>query len=177
MLDHIRSFIGSFKSKSAGGYREVTIPAPRRLVITEAAVLAIQDCIAREIAVGHEGIAYLFGQTNGESTVVVGSIRPDAQTTVGSFNVSARAMARVVRTASDAGLQVVGQIHTHPGQAYHSDGDIDGARIAYDGYVSIVVPQYGRKLPSFAGAAIFFYHDGTFARLGSRNLLLIKSKF
>jgi proteasome lid subunit RPN8/RPN11 len=177
MLNRIRSFIGSFKSKSAGGYREVSIPAPRRLVITEPAVLAIRDCIAREIAVGHEGIAYLFGQTNGESTLIVGSIRPDAQTTVGSFNVSALAMARVVRTATDAGLQVVGQIHTHPGQAYHSDGDIDGARIAYDGYVSIVVPEYGRKLPSFAAAAIFFYCDGAFSKLGSKNLRLIKGKF
>jgi len=177
MLKKIRGLLGSLNKKNAGGYRDVSIPPPRRLVITENAALAIRECMAPEIVMGHEGIAYLFGQTNGESTLVVGSIRPEAQTTIGSFNVSARAMASVVRTASDAGLQVVGQIHTHPGQAYHSDGDIDGARIAYDGYVSVVVPDYGRKLPSFAGAAIYFYRAGAFSKLGSKNLRLITEKF
>jgi proteasome lid subunit RPN8/RPN11 len=127
--------------------------------------------------VGHEGIAYLFGKTNGESTIVVGSIRPNAQTTAGSFNVSALAMARVVRTAADAGLQVVGQIHTHPGQAYHSDGDVEGARIAYDGYVSIVVPNYGRGLPSFAGAAVYFYCEGEFSKVGLKSVRVIGGRF
>jgi proteasome lid subunit RPN8/RPN11 len=145
--------------------------------MTEASVLAMRDCMAQEIARGHEGIAYLFGQTNGATTVVVGAIRPEARTTVGSFNVTSVAMARVVRAATDAGLQVIGQIHTHPGQAYHSDGDEDGARIVYDGYVSIVVPEYGRRLPSLNGAAIYFYRGEAFSEMSGKAVKIINGMF
>ena len=177
MLKKLRGLLASRNKKDAHGYREVRIPPHRRLLLTEAAVVAIRECLAKEIAVGHEGIAYLLGQTNGETTLIVGSYRPDAETTVGSFKVSALAMARVVRTAADAGLQVVGQIHTHPGAAYHSEGDVEGERIAYDGYVSIVVPDYGRELPSFARAAVYFYREGAFSRLGLKKLRVIGGRF
>lgn len=177
MLKRLRGLLGSRNKKSGGGYREVRTPSPRRLLVTEAAVVGIGHCLANDIAVSHEGIAYLFGQTNGDTTLIVGAFRPDAETTIGSFKVSSLAMARVVRTATDAGLQVVGQIHTHPGAAYHSDGDIEGARIAYDGYVSIVAPDYGRELPSFAGAAVYFYRKGAFSKLGLKNVRVIGGRF
>ena len=106
---------------------------------------------------------YTSGQTNGATTVVVGAMRPVARTTVGSFSVTSIAMAALVRAATDSGLQVIGQIHTHPGDAYHSDGDEDGAWIVYDGYVSIVVPEYGRRF-LLDGAAIYFYRSEAFQR-------------
>ena len=81
------------------------------------------------------------GLSNRATIVVVADMRPEARTMPASFNVSSVAMARVVRAASDAGLQVVGQIHTHPDRAFHSGGDEDGARIVYGGCVSIVVPE------------------------------------
>jgi proteasome lid subunit RPN8/RPN11 len=111
--------------------------------------------MAPEIKQGHEGIAYLLGQSDGTTTVAVAAIRPEATTTRGSFAVGSPAVAKVVRAAVEAGLQLVGQVHTHPGEAYHSDGDIDGARIAYTGFVSIVVPDYGRNLPSLDGAVAY----------------------
>jgi proteasome lid subunit RPN8/RPN11 len=69
-------------------------------------------------------------------------------------------MAKVVRAAVDRGLQVVGQVHTHPDDAYHSAGDEDGARIAYTGYVSVVLPDYGRHLPALTRAAAYFFQAG-----------------
>ncbi|HEX7360659.1 MAG TPA: Mov34/MPN/PAD-1 family protein [Bryobacteraceae bacterium] len=133
--------------------------------------------MAPETDLGHEGIAYLLGLTNGSSTVIVGAIRPESHTTTGSFSVSSVAMARVVRAASNVGLQVVGQIHTHPRAAFHSDGDDDGARIAYDGYISIVVPNYGRELPSFRGAAIYFHRNNNFSQLAAKSLNIIDGAF
>ncbi len=176
MFKQLGSCLG-LRKKPAPVYRPVTKLPPRRLIMTEASVLAMRDCMAQEIVGGHEGIAYLFGQTDGATTIVVGAIRPDASTTMGSFNVTSVAMARVVRAATDAGLQVVGQIHTHPGQAYHSDGDEDGARIVYDGYVSIVVPEYGRRLPSFDGATIYFYRGGAFSELTGKAVKITNGKF
>jgi proteasome lid subunit RPN8/RPN11 len=177
MFKQLRTFLTTLGKKPAPAYRPVNNPPPRRLIMTEASVLAMRDSMAPEIARGHEGIAYLLGQTNGATTIVVGAIRPESQTSSGSFNVSSVAMARVVRKATDSGLHVIGQIHSHPGQAYHSDGDEDGARITYDGYVSIVVPDYGRRLPSLAGAAIYFYRTEVFSELDGKAVKLITGKF
>jgi proteasome lid subunit RPN8/RPN11 len=177
MLKRMRNLLSSRRTKAAPGYRPVDSLPPFRLVIAESALDAVRQCIAPEIAAGHEGIAYLVGQTNGETTLVMGAIRPEAHTTPGSFDVSPRAMAKVVRRASDAGLQVAGQIHTHPREAFHSDGDIEGARIAYDGFVSIVVPNYGRHLPSLKRSAAYFYRNGVFTMLGMHALTLTNGRF
>jgi proteasome lid subunit RPN8/RPN11 len=177
MFKKLRAYATRRRKDPVPAFRPVTRLPKRCLIMTEASVLAMRECIAEEILRGHEGIAYLFGQTNGATTVVVGAMRPEARTTVGSFSVTSIAMAAVVRAATDAGLQVIGQIHTHPGDAYHSDGDEDGARIVYDGYVSIVVPEYGRRLPSLDGAAIYFYRSEAFSELNTRAIQIIKGKF
>lgn len=132
----------------------------RRIILTGACVAALQDCLILDIRKGHEGIAYLLGLTDGTTTLAAAATRPEAVTTCGSFNVSTRAMANVVRAATNLGLQVVGQVHTHPGIAYHSDGDEVGARIRYTGYASIVLPDYGRHLPKLTDAAIYMFDAG-----------------
>lgn len=173
----INSILRLGKRKAAPAYREVSTPPPCRVILTESCLNAMRSCMAPEIELGHEGIAYLLGLTNGVSTVIVGAIRPESHTTIGSFNVSSVAMARVVRAASNVGLQVVGQVHTHPGSAYHSGGDDDGARTAYDGYISIVVPGYGRELPSLLGAAIYSYRNHKFSRLVAKALKITNGAF
>jgi proteasome lid subunit RPN8/RPN11 len=64
-------------------------------------------------------------------------------------------MAQVMGLALDLDLQVVAQVHTHPVDAFHSDGDEDGANIRYPGFYSIVLPDYGARLPSFARSAVY----------------------
>ena len=132
-------------------------PPPPRLILTESCVSALSECMEPEIRRGHEGVAYVLGQTDGAVTLAIAAVRPQAATTRGSFFVSAPAMAQVVRTAIRAGLQVIGQVHTHPGKAYHSDGDVEGARIVYRGFVSVVLPDYGRRLPTLDGAAVYMF--------------------
>jgi len=132
-------------------------PPPPRFVLTESCVEALYACMEPEIRGGHEGVAYVLGQTDGTVTLAIAAVRPEAATTRGSFSVSAPAMAKVVRTATKAGLQVVAQVHTHPGKAYHSDGDVEGARIVYRGFVSVVLPDYGRRLPALDGAAVYMF--------------------
>jgi len=148
--------------------------APSRVVFPESCIRTLQDCLAPETSRGHEGIAYLMGQTNGETTLAAGAIRPQARTSEGSFEVDIAAMASVVRTAVRNGLEVVGQVHTHPGHAYHSGGDETGARIAYTGYVSIVLPYYGRQLPSLSGSATYMYRAGVgFVPLDSEYIIVL----
>ena len=97
---------------------------------------------------GHEGIVYFVGLTTGSTTLAVSAVRPGAVTTAGSVDVSALEVGRIIREAALAGLQVVGQLHTHPHGAYHSAGDLIGMRIRHPGYFSIVAPNYGLDLPS-----------------------------
>lgn len=134
-------------------------PPPPRVILTQPCLQALCACLEPEIRRGHEGVAYLLGQTDGTATLAVAAVRPEAVTSPGSFAVSAPAMAKVVRTATKAGLQVVAQVHTHPGGAYHSDGDVEGARIVYRGFVSAVFPDYGRQLPALDGAAIYIFRS------------------
>ena len=154
MLDRLKRLFASKPRYKPGP------PPPPQLVISQACMDALAACLGPEIRSGQEGIAYLLGQSDGTTTVALAAIRPEAQVTRGSFLVSAPAMAKVVRAAVDRGLQVVGQVHTHPGDAYHSDGDDEGARIAFTGYASIVLPDYGRHLPALTRAVAYFYRAG-----------------
>lgn len=152
-------------------------PPPPRLVISQVCIDALAGCLAPEIAGGQEGIAYLLGQTDGTTTVALAAVRPDAKVTRGSFVVSAPAMAKVVRAAADRGLQVAGQVHTHRGAAFHSDGDDDGARIAFTGYASIVLPDYGRHLPALTGAAAYFCQVGKeFTLLDASSVIVVPGR-
>ena len=101
---------------------------------------------------GHEGIVYFVGLTTGSTTLALSSMAPEADATAGSVDVSAVELGKVIRFAAMAELQVVGQLHTHPCGARHSDGDLTGMRIRHPGYFSIVVPNYGAELPSFRDA-------------------------
>ncbi|MBI5103311.1 MAG: Mov34/MPN/PAD-1 family protein [Nitrospirae bacterium] len=148
-----------------------------RLILGESVIKALQDCLSKEIHQKNEGVAYLFGQSDDVTTLAVSAYKPEAETTPGSFFVSAPSMAKVVRAASNLGLQVVGQVHTHPGHAFHSNGDNAGARIAYSGFVSIVLPSYGRHLPSLNGAAFYMYYaERGFVELNSRSVHIIPGR-
>ncbi len=97
-------------------------PPNRACFLTPAVIEAIDRAIAPARQLQVEGVAYLLGRTDGLHTCLLACMRVDAQCTRGSFFVSAREMVRVVNRANELGLQVAGQVHTHPALAYHSKG-------------------------------------------------------
>lgn len=115
----------------------------------------LMECLKPAQEAGHEGVALLLGRISGVKVAVLQSVRPRAKTSCGRFEIPTREMARVVALAMDLDLQIVGQVHTHPREAFHSEGDEEGANIRYDGYVSIVIPDYGGHLPGRAGWATY----------------------
>lgn len=68
-------------------------------------------------------------------------------------------MAKVVFLAMELDLQIVGQVHTHPQEAFHSAGDEEGANIRYNGFISIVIPDYGDHLPARTGWAVYRFRE------------------
>jgi proteasome lid subunit RPN8/RPN11 len=159
-------------------YRPIVPAQTRRVVFGAACRDALRDGLAPEIGSRHEGIVYLLGQTDGFTSVVVSVFRPNARTTKGSFRVEVTAMRHVVEAASANGLQVVGQLHTHPGHAFHSDGDEEGAHIRFNGFVSIVLPDYGTRLPGFDGAAIYMFGtaERRFVQLSVADLCVLPAR-
>lgn len=115
----------------------------------------------------HEGIAYWAGVAGGNGWVITTVLSPEAVTTKGSYRTSALANARVVNMVSELGLQILAQIHGHPGDwVDHSSGDNDGAFMPYEGFYSLVLPRYGcyGMLP-LSKCGVHRYEDGHFVRL------------
>lgn len=146
--------------------------------IASSVMAAVTDILAPARRRRVEGIAYFLGRTDGVHATILSSVAVSADATFGSFFVPSSEMVRVVNAANAAALQVVGQIHTHPHEAFHSAGDDAGAQIRFDGFITIVVPDYGMYLPSLRGSAVFAYSsdDSEFARLPSDRIHVVESR-
>lgn len=115
----------------------------------------------------HEGVVYWAGRRVSGDVFVTTCIAPAAQTTWGSFDTAAAANAKVVMYLAEARLELLGQVHSHPGSLVgHSPGDDEGALMPYEGYLSVVVPNYARygMLP-LATCGIHLFRRGRFERL------------
>ena len=150
--------IGRFRAALSRPFRRTPQPLPRyTVVMTTQCRDRIPDQLCGSVRRGHEGIVYFVGLTTGSTTLALSAMAPEADATPGSVDVSAMELGKVIRLAAMAELQVVGQLHTHPCGAYHSDGDLTGMRIRHPGYFSIVVPNYGAELPSFRDAHVLMW--------------------
>jgi len=175
MANSLREVLTRLLGRSERG-RQPSEPAPPRLLMTTACLYALQRSLEPENRKRHEGVAYLFGLTSDALTLAASAFRPAARTSPGSFEVTAQAMAACVRAAARHRLQVVAQVHTHPRQAFHSEGDVEGARIRYPGYVSIVLPDYGDRLPSLEGAAVFVFTRSSWVELKASDVILVPDR-
>lgn len=120
----------------------------------------------------HEGVAYWAGVANEKALVVTTVLAPEAETSPGSFHVSAVANALIVAEANRHQIQILAQIHGHPGEwVGHSGGDNAGAFMPYSGFYSVVVPCYGRKgLAPLSCCGIHRFENGEFVRLSDEDI-------
>ena len=115
---------------------------PEDVAETTASLVATYGTLAEP----HEGIAYWAGVVTPESWMVTTVIAPDAITTPGSYRTSAVGNAQVIQAINQHHLELLAQVHGHPGDwVGHSAGDDTGAFMPYLGFYSIVVPAYGRQ--------------------------------
>jgi hypothetical protein len=115
----------------------------------------------------HEGVVYWAGLRVPGRQIVTTCVAPAAKTTYGSFDTSSAANARVVMYLAGAGLELLGQVHSHPGNLVdHSMGDDERAFMPYEGFLSVVVPDYARQgmLP-LRKCGVHVFERGEFRRL------------
>ena len=145
--------LGRLCAALARPFRRTSQPSPRCTVVMTAQCRdELTEKLRGSVRRGYEGIVYFVGLTTGSTSLALSAMAPEADATAGSVDVSAVELGKIIRFAALAELQVVGQLHTHPCGAYHSDGDLAGMRIRHPGYFSIVVHNYGAELPSFKDA-------------------------
>jgi proteasome lid subunit RPN8/RPN11 len=144
-------------------------------------VSAVRSFGTRRVA--HEGIVYWAGAiVDARRVVVTTCVIPSAHTTEGSYQTSALANAEVISLVNRHHIQLIGQTHSHPGiWVDHSLGDVRGAFMPYEGFLSIVVGRYAKHgmLPLNELCGIHIYHSGIFVRLTEtqvqRNFFVIPS--
>jgi len=150
-------------------HRDPTRPV---FALTETVIGACQRRLHGATLGAHEKVVYLAGVKRPDVWIATTAIRPKARTTQGSFSTTFAANAAVVAFLSDAGLSLLGQVHTHPGRFVdHSDGDDEGAFMPTENYLSIVVPNYGRQgmLP-LERCGVHRYEVGMFRRIADDEL-------
>lgn len=152
----------------------VVATTPRRIylpteVATATAHLLSSFCTA---SAQHEGIAYWAGVPTDTAWVVTTVIVPTAYTTPGSYQTTAVANAQVISKINHYHLQIVAQVHGHPGKwVEHSEGDGQGAFMPYTGFYSIVVPYYGNKgLLPLTSCGIHLFQGTHFLQLSSEEI-------
>jgi proteasome lid subunit RPN8/RPN11 len=117
----------------------------------------------------HEGVVIWAGVTleNVGAKFVTSCIVPEADTSPGSFDITPAADARVVQAINEYDIHGIGLLHSHPGpNTDHSRGDEKDAGLVFDGYYSIVVPNYARDgVRPFTQCGVHRYEQGRFHRL------------
>jgi proteasome lid subunit RPN8/RPN11 len=115
----------------------------------------------------HEGVAYWGGHRAGSVCFVTTCIAPAAVTTYGSYDTTAQTNAKVVLYLASAGLELIGQVHSHPGRFVgHSDGDDERALMPYEGFLSVVVPHYAQRgMRPLGICGVHVFENARFRRL------------
>lgn len=118
------------------------------LLITEGVIAGTRAALesAGTRRVRHEGVVYWAGRSVANDQLAIAAIVPHAQTSARNYQVTAEANAHAIAWMCDHGLELVAQVHSHPGEfVEHSDWDDAHAAFPFEGLWSIVVPNYGRR--------------------------------
>jgi proteasome lid subunit RPN8/RPN11 len=132
----------------------------------------------------HEGVVYWAGVSDLDEVakVALSVLVPDASTTPGSYHVSPVANAEVIEVLHEYDVELLAVVHSHPGEkTTHSKRDNKKAQLPFQGYYSIVVPDYAEDgIRPFTNCGVHVYRDGQFDELDrntvKRKLRVVPSK-
>lgn len=117
-------------------------------------------------AYGLEGTAMIKAGTRVELVVPTQHASRDGR---GRVNVEVRREGQMeLARALGAGELYLARIHSHPGDAFHSEADDANPVITFEGAISIVVPFFGLGLRRGLGAcAVYRYRAGRWVELAA----------
>lgn len=111
-----------------------------------------------------EAAAYWSGTLEGGRgavrSVLFAEDYPGHASTACSVSLPAEASYMISEDVSRRGERLLAWLHTHPGEAYHSQVDDRGSISYVPGFVSIVIPEFGRGVTSLSQCAVHEYVGG-----------------
>lgn len=91
---------------------------------------------------GHERVVLWLGPASGGPNRICEVFEPEQDTAKDYFRLPPQSLSALMARLRAGRLKVVAQIHTHPGQAYHSNVDAEWAIIRHVGALSLVLPRF-----------------------------------
>lgn len=85
---------------------------------------------------------WLSGASSRAPATVLEVYEPDQIAEVDYFRLLPHSMRALMTHLASTRRRIVAQIHTHPGQAYHSDVDAEWAIVRHVGALSLVLPKF-----------------------------------
>lgn len=111
---------------------------------------------------GNEGLVFLAGRQDQSFTCYSTIVVPQVRNTYGSVYVDAKDFGKCAKRARRDNLQILAQLHSHPGDCcHHSDGDDKLIILPFEGMLSIVVPHYGHYDLPLQQCGIHQHHKGS----------------
>ena len=114
---------------------------------------------------GSEALVYLAGVVAGDEMIVTGLYRLEHAPQGDRVAVTPEESRWLLRTLSARDEKLIGQLHSHRGLAGHSHGDDIWATSFHEGFLSIVVPFFGRGVTAPSECAVLEYRGGRFIDL------------
>lgn len=138
------------------------LPIPEKLecyFITERVREATSSYFKEKSRARHEAYVFWAGSVpNAIHAYVSSCIIPRVRTSPGRVSVSLEKLLDINKQLAKRGWVLLCQLHTHPGDFGHSSGDEKSAASYRLGFISIVVPDYGRKgLDNLEGCYVYEY--------------------
>jgi proteasome lid subunit RPN8/RPN11 len=108
-----------------------------------------------------ESGAFILGERHGDNAVArrlafYDDVDPNALST-GIVRLSGHAMNKVWNSCSRSGLQLLADVHTHPGPSGQSDSDRNFPMVATRGHIALIVPNFARSASDLAGVGHYRY--------------------
>jgi len=127
--------------------RKVTREGTTRNVFIPRVVLDRTACFLRQMGEeGKEGMVFWGGVEVPQGPIFVTTcfVPQISRASPGSVTINTPEGAKVISEARRRGLEIVAQVHSHPGSAFHSSTDDECAFSYSKRFLSIVVPNFGR---------------------------------
>lgn len=146
------------------GRRERGIPDQiEKFYVPTAVLRETQEFIERHGAEGTEAYVFWAGAVADGEAYVTTCVYPTANARHGGVKVPLQKMTEINLELRDRDQLVLAQVHSHPGVARHSPVDEEKAVSFHEGFVSIVVPDFG-ETPVYdlrdCGVYVYTAEDG-----------------
>lgn len=136
------------------------LPDLKHLRIPRAIIAETELHLQRHALVNEEGLVVWSGVLEKDARIVRTCLHPRQRCTVVGVDVPIEEAQRINEVLNEMDETLLAQIHSHPGDAFHSYTDNNFAITFTLGFVSIVVPFFGRQGLSDLCRCSIWVHEG-----------------